>query len=80
MSYATLLADELEKRKRAVAACNDVAKKLVGQLHPFMGKDAEAMLSAEEDLVMSLAMDLVDKREELKAAHDDYEALKRRGQ
>lgn len=77
MSKATLLSDSLDKQGKAVAACNEIARRLVGHLHPFMG-DAEAILSAEEDEVLSLGGDLVNARTQLKRARDDCDALKRR--
>ncbi len=78
MSKATLLSDALDEQTKAVAACNAIAKKLVSHLHPFMGKNAEALLSAEEDEVLSLGAELVDARGVLKAARDECNALKRR--
>ena len=78
MSKRTLLADAEDEQKKAVAACNEIARKIVAHLHPFMGDNAEAVLSAEEDEVWSLATDLIEARSLLKKAHDDYEALKRR--
>jgi hypothetical protein len=79
MTVALQIADSTEAVKKLVGGCNATGGRLLAEALPFKeGANAEAILAADIDRVVSLAMDLVGLRSQLAEANKELSALKRR--
>lgn len=75
---AKILSDAIDTEKRRLEDCNAAGRKLMAQAETALSHMLGDVLGLDDRELMTAAMNMVDALSRLRAAHQQYETLRRR--